>query len=215
VPNPFIGDNTRIIEWLATRPRGKADPSAPLKIFSAVSMDLLDALRAHRPCVSYHPRPVPPEKLRAVLSAARLAPSQYNLQPWRFVVVQDDERKRLLAQASNRGKLIAEAPAVIVAFAVEEDIPITIGGYISAYPLDVAVAVDRLRLAATAEGLGTNWLIEFNEEKVRHVLNVPEGIHPIAVIPIGFPAEGNGGAIPVEDGRKSTDEIVGWDEYPG
>jgi nitroreductase len=178
-------------------------------------MDLLDALRAYRPCVSYHSRPVSPEKLRAVMAAARLAPSHYNMQPWRFVVVQDDERKRLLAQASNRGKLIAEAPAVIVAFAVEEDIPITIGGYISAYPLDVAVAVDRLRLAATGEGLGTNWIIEFNEEKVRKVLNVPEGIHPIGVIPIGFPAEGNGNAAPPEDGRKSPDEIVGWDEYPG
>jgi len=91
-------------------------------------MDVLDAIRSFRPCTQYHPRPVPPEKLKAVLAAARLAPSQQNLQPWRFVVVQDDERKRLLAQASARGKLIAEAPAVIVAFAVEEDIPITIGG---------------------------------------------------------------------------------------
>lgn len=178
-------------------------------------MDLSDALRSHRPCSAYDTRPVPPEKLRSILSAARLAPSQHNMQPWRFVVVQDDERKRLLAQASNRGKLIASAPAVIVAFAVEEDIPVTIGGYISAYPLDVAVAIDRLSLAATGEGLGTNWLIEFNEEKVRRVLNVPEGIHPIAVIPVGYPADGNGGSPTAEDGRKSPDEIVGWDEYPG
>jgi nitroreductase len=177
-------------------------------------MDVIDAIRSYRPCAQYNPRPVPPEKLKAVLAAARLAPSQRNLQPWRFVVVQDDERKRLLAQASNRGKLIAEAPAVIVAFAVEEDIPVTIGGYISAYPLDVAVAVDHLQLAATSEGLGTNWIIEFNEEKVRSVLHVPEGIHPIAVIPIGYPAEGNGGADVAGEGRKSPDEIIAYNEYP-
>jgi nitroreductase len=178
-------------------------------------MDVLEAIRAYKPCLSYQPRPVPPEKLKTILSAARLAPSQHNLQPWRFVIVQDDERKRLLAQASNRGKLIAEAPAVIVAFAVEEDIPVTIGGYISAYPLDVAVAVDHLQLAATAEGLGTNWLIEFNEEKVRAVLRVPEGIHPIAVIPVGFPVESNGSGRAGEDnGRKSPDEIVAYDAYP-
>jgi nitroreductase len=176
-------------------------------------MDLLEAIRGYRPCAQYNPRPVPPEKLKQVLSAARLAPSQHNLQPWRFVVVQDDETKRRLAQASNRGKLIAEAPAAIVAFAVEEDIPVTIGGYISAYPLDVAVAVDHLRLAATAEGLGTNWIIEFNEEKLRDVLHVPEGIHPIGVIPIGFPAETNGGTINSE-GRKSPDEIIAYNEYP-
>jgi nitroreductase len=179
-------------------------------------MDVLDAIRSYRPCAQFQSRPVPPEKLKTVLAAARLAPSQRNLQPWRFVVVRDDERKRLLAQASNRGKLIAEAPAVIVAFAVEEDIPVTIGSYISAYPLDVAVAVDHLQLAATSEGLGTRWLIEFNEEKVRSVLHVPEGIHPIAVIPIGYPADGqNGGGAAADDsGRKSPDEIIAYDEYP-
>ncbi len=177
-------------------------------------MDVFEAIRSYRPCLQFNTRPVPPEKLKGVLAAARLAPSQHNLQPWRFVVVQDDEQKRLLAQASNRGRLIAEAPAVIVAFAIEEDIPVTVGGYISAYPLDVAVAVDHLQLAAVAEGLGTAWLIEFNEEKVRTVLHVPEGIHPIAVIPIGFPAEGNGSAAPNEEGRKSPDEIIAYDEYP-
>jgi len=178
-------------------------------------MDVFDAIRAYRPCYAFQSRPVPPEKLKSVLAAARLAPSQKNLQPWRFVVVQDDERKRLLAQSSPRGKLIAEAPAAIVAFAVEEDIPVTIGGYISAYPLDVAVAVDHLQLAATSEGLGTNWLVEFNEQKVRAVLSVPEGIHPIALIPIGFPAEPNGSSRTGEEGgRKSPDEVIAYDQFP-
>jgi nitroreductase len=178
-------------------------------------MDVLDAIRAFRPCSSFQSRPLPPEKLKSVLAAARLAPSQRNLQPWRFVIVQDDERKRLLAQACPRGRLLGEAPAVIVAFAVEEDIPVTIGGYISAYPLDVAVAIDHLQLAATSEGLGTIWLVEFNEEKVRSVLAVPEGIHPIAVIPIGFPAEANGSAhSEAEDDRKSPDEVVAYDRFP-
>jgi nitroreductase len=178
-------------------------------------MEVLDAIRAYRPCVSFQSRPIPAEKLKSILAAARLAPSQQNLQPWRFVVVQDDERKRLLAQCSPRGKLIAEAPAAIVAFAVEEDIPVTVGGYISAYPLDVAVAVDHLQLAATSEGLGTNWLVEFNEQKVRTVLAVPEGIHPIAVIPIGFPTEPNGSSRPAEEnGRKSPDEVIAYDQFP-
>ena len=176
-------------------------------------MDVLEAIRAYRPCIAFQSRPIPPEVLKSVLAAARLAYSQQNLQPWRFVVVQDDERKRLLAQASSRGKLIAEAPAVIVAFAVEEDIPVTIGGYISAYPLDVAVAIGQLRLAATAEGLGSVWLVDFHEDKVRSVLGVPEGVHPIAVIPMGYPAEPNGGAKGDGEGRKSPDEIIAYNEY--
>ncbi len=177
-------------------------------------MDLLEAIRSYRPCRQYSPRPVPAEKLKAILAAVRLAPSQNNLQPWRFVVVQDDERKRLLAQACTRGRLVAEAPVAIVAFAVEEDIPVTVGGFISAYPLDVAVAVNHLQLAATAEGLGTNWLVDFNEEKVRHVLSVPEGIHPLAILPLGYPAEPNGSAHGDPEGRKSPDEIISYNEYP-
>lgn len=176
-------------------------------------MDVLDAIRSYRPCPEYSPRPLAPETLKKILGAARLAPSYRNLQPWRFVVVQDDERKRLLAQASARGRLIAEAPAVIVALAVEEDMPATIGGYISAYPLDVAVAVSHLQLAATAEGLGTNWIIEFNDEKVRAVLAVPDGVHPLGLLPIGYPAHPNGASAVPADGRKSLDEIIAYNEY--
>ncbi len=177
-------------------------------------MDVLEAIRSYRPCLQYHPKPVSAEKLKSVLSAARLAPSQHNLQPWRFVVVQDDERKRLLAQACVKGKIVAEAPVAIVAFAVEEDIPVTVGGYISAYPLDVAVAIDHLLLAATAEGLAANWLVDFHEDKVRKTLRVPEGIHPIAIIPLGYPAEPNGGSTNYDaEGRKSPDEIIAYDQY--
>jgi nitroreductase len=177
-------------------------------------MEFHETVRAYRPCAHYLQRQIPDDKLRSVLAAARLAPSQNNMQPWRFVVVQDDERKRLLAQACPKGKPVVEAPVCVVALAVEEDIPVTVGGYISAYPLDVAVAIHQLRLAATAEGLGSNWIVDFHEEKVRAVLGVPEGVHPLAVIPLGFPAENNGhngGAVP--EGRKSLNEIVAYNAY--
>jgi nitroreductase len=177
-------------------------------------MDLNEAIRAHRTCHQFSSRQIPAEKLKAVLAAARLAPSQHNLQPWRFVVVQDDERRRMLAQACVKGKPVAEAPISLVAFSVEEDIPVTIGGYISAYPLDVAGAINLLRLAATSEGLGSAWIADFHEEKVRAVLGVPEGIHPLAIIPMGFPSDPNGAAKPTGEGRKSPDEIIAYDNYP-
>jgi nitroreductase len=177
-------------------------------------MDLLEAIRSYRPCRQFLTNPVPAEKIKAILAAARLAPSQGNMQPWRFVVVQDDEVKRKLAQACVRGRLVGEAPAVVVAFSVEEDIPLTIGGYISVYPLDVAVAVSHLVLAATSEGLASNWMVDFHEDKVRAVLHVPEGIHPLAVVPVGYPAEPNGAAKPPGEGRKSPGEIFSFNEYP-
>ncbi len=179
-------------------------------------MDLLDAIRTTRPCRQFLSKPLPAEKVKAVLAAARLAPSQNNYQPWRFVVVQDDELKRMLAQACVKGKPVAEAPVAVVAFAVEEDVPITVGGYISAYPLDVAVAIAYLQIAASAEGLGSAWIVDFHEDKVRTVLKVPEGVHPIAVIPLGYPAPTapNGPGASDAAGRKSPDEIIAYNEYP-
>jgi nitroreductase len=78
--------------------------------------------------------------------------------------------------------------------------------------LDAAVAVHQLRLAAVAEGLATCWIVDFHEEKIRRALQIPEGIHPIAVLPLGFPGEANGSSAP--EGRKSPDEIIAYDRYP-
>ena len=110
---------------------------------------------------------------------------------------------------------VADGVAVTVVVAVTVGVAVGVAVKVAvAVGVDVAVAVDHIQLAAMSEGLGTAWLIEFNEEKVRAVLHVPEGIHPIAVIPIGYPAEPNGSARPPEEGRKSPDEIIAYNEYP-
>jgi nitroreductase len=72
-----------------------------------------------------------------------------------------------------------------------------------------------MQLAATAEGLGTMWIADFHSDKVRAVLGVPEGIHPLAVIPLGYPAEANGnnGKAVASEGRKSLNEIVAYNQY--
>ena len=78
----------------------------------------------------------------------------------------------------------------------------------------MAVAVHQLRLAATAEGLGSAWIVDFHEEKVRTVLGIPEGVHPIAILPLGYPAEANGGnGGSVSEGRKSLNEIIAYNHY--
>ena len=64
---------------------------------------------------SFDGEPIPAEDLKTILKAGLLAPSGYNMQPWRFIVVQAPEQKRRLRGASyNQGK-VEEASAVIVA----------------------------------------------------------------------------------------------------
>jgi nitroreductase len=76
---------------------------------------LSEAIRDRRSTPSFDGEPVPPNDLRMILQAGLDAPSGYNMQPWRFVVVQDPEqRKRLRAACYNQAK-VEEASAVIVA----------------------------------------------------------------------------------------------------
>ena len=76
---------------------------------------LAQAIHDRRATPSFDGTPIPPQDLRQILEAGLHAPSGYNLQPWRFIVVQQPEqRKRLRAASYNQAK-VEEASAVIVA----------------------------------------------------------------------------------------------------
>jgi nitroreductase len=76
---------------------------------------LAQAIRDRRATPSFDGKPIPPSDLRQILDAGLHAPSGYNMQPWRFVVVQQEEQKRRLRAASYNQAKVEEASAVIVA----------------------------------------------------------------------------------------------------
>jgi nitroreductase len=87
----------------------------------APTKPLPQVLLERRATGHFLPDPVPKEYLDAILKLAAQAPSGYNLQPWRFIVVQDeDNRKRLQKAAFNQPK-VAEAPVVVIAVGMKED----------------------------------------------------------------------------------------------
>ena len=73
------------------------------------------AILERRATPSFDARPIPPEDLRQILEAGLTAPSAYNLQPWRFIVVRSPEQKRRLRSACFNQPKVDEASAVIVA----------------------------------------------------------------------------------------------------
>ena len=76
---------------------------------------LAQAIRERRSTPSFTGEPIPPSDLRQILDAGLHAPSGYNMQPWRFIVVQHPEQRRRLRQASYNQAKVEEASAVIVA----------------------------------------------------------------------------------------------------
>jgi nitroreductase len=167
-------------------------------------MDFHELVKTRYSCRSYLPRPVEPEKLLRVLEAVRLAPSGSNRQPWKFVVVHDQEIKTRLARACANQRFIATAPVVVAGCGLMPDRIMSCG--IPGDPVDLAIAMEHLSLAATAEGLATCWIGAFSQDGVREVLGVPETAKVIELMTIGYPADG-----PRQKIRKPLADIIAID----
>ncbi len=154
-------------------------------------MDTLEAIHKRRSVRRYAPEPVPEEHLREILDAAVAAPSAGNIQPWKFYVVREFSVRRGLAEAAYGQRFIEEAPVCIVVVAIPEMSARRYGdrGWNLYCIQDTAAAVQNILLAATSLGYGTCWVGAFNEEDVARVLKLPEGERPVAMVPVGKPAE--------------------------
>jgi len=151
-------------------------------------MDFYDVVRQRLSVRSYKSDPVPEDVLNRILEAGRLAPSACNLQPWKFIVVTDPKIRKALVPACKGQGSISQAPVIICACGVVEQAWKKMGGYWSAETVDITIALEHMILAATAEGLGTCWIGAFLEAEVKKVLAIPEGVKPIALTPLGYPA---------------------------
>ncbi|HYK63674.1 MAG TPA: nitroreductase family protein [Patescibacteria group bacterium] len=73
-----------------------------------------EAIVERRSTPSFDGSPVLDEVLKTILSSGIEAPSSYNLQPWRFIVVRDAQQKRRLREAAMGQSKVEEAGAIIV-----------------------------------------------------------------------------------------------------
>ena len=173
-------------------------------------MDVFEAIKGRRSIRAYMPDPIPNKDLKKILEAAIMAPSAGNLQPWEFVVVRDEKRKKLLARAALGQMFIAEAPVVIVVGANVNRTSWRYGerGEKLYCIQDTAAAIMNLMLAAYALGYGTCWVGAFHDDEVARIVNFPENVRPVAIIPLGRPAE-----KPTAPSRMSLSEVVHLEEY--
>lgn len=169
-------------------------------------MNVYEAIKTRRSVRSYQDKTIQKEVLNRILEAARLAPSGSNRQPWKFVVVTDVKMRKKLAEAANDQSFIGEAAVVIVAVGLYPGRIMSCG--IPGDPVDVAIAIDHITLAAVEEGLGTCWIGAFSQEKVSQVLQIPDSCKVIGLLPLGYPADT---ACPKS--RKSLEEIVCYEKF--
>ena len=168
-------------------------------------MDLYEAIEKRYSVRSYQDRQVEQDKLDRILNAGRIAPSANNKQDWKFVVTRSGERREALSKAADQ-PFIAQAPVIIAAISTNPDRMMHCG--VPAGPVDCAIAIDHMTLAAVAEGLGTCWLGHFDQDACCELLGVPAGAKIIELFTLGYPA-----GSPREKSRKAMEEVVCYESF--
>ena len=144
-------------------------------------MSLIDKVLSRRSIRAYSEEKIPINVLNKILEAGRQAPSAGNRQPWHFIVITDKEIKDKLSWGRVNW-FIKDAPLTIVGCAN------TVTG---TWPvIDTTIALQNMVIAAWAMGVGSCWLGAFKENEVKNLLKIPEGWKVVALITLGYPAEG-------------------------
>jgi nitroreductase len=169
-------------------------------------MQFFEVLRKRRSIRRFTSQPLEEEKLRQILEATNRAPSAGNLQAYKIFVVKDPTLRQALARAAGGLGAIAQAP-VVLAFCAEPERSAAKYGSRGEQLFciqDATIACNYAQLCATALGLASVWIgAGFEMESIREALGLKEDLWPIALLPIGHPAEN-----PTATRRRSLAEIV-------
>ncbi len=162
------------------------------RIYSGEKMETLSVIKSRRSVRRFQKTPFPEELLVKILEAGQAAPSAGNVQPWRFFVVRNREKKLRLADAALGQSWLLNAPVIIAVCADLDRSQRSYGRRGSElYALqDTAAAIQNMLLAVTSLGLAACWIGAFREDLVAPLLGVDgKKMRPVALIPIGYAAE--------------------------
>ena len=152
-------------------------------------MDLSKVLMERRSVRSYKLLPVEMEKVLMAIDLATNAPSAGNLQPWRFIIIEDPNEQEELYRFSYEQPCIINAPLVVAVIADIERCKSQYGERGYDYAIEsVSATIDEFLLALRGLGLGSVWISGFQQSEIDRILHVPKGKKTIAIIPIGYPS---------------------------
>lgn len=148
------------------------------------TQDAMENIFSRKSVRKYLPKPVEKEKLELLLKAGMAAPSGKDTRPWELLVINDRSVLDSMAAALPYAKMLKEAPMAIVVCG-----DTTKSSY---WYLDCAAATQNILLAAEALGLGAVWTATYpypeRMEVVKKYTGIPDEIHSLCVIPVGYPA---------------------------
>ena len=163
-------------------------------------MDAIDALKTRRSVRAYKPDPVPRNVIEDIIDCGRLAATAVNVQPWDFVVITDAAMRRRLADTTDYGKFIADAPVCVAILSKETKY----------YLEDGSAATENILVAARAHGLGSCWVAGDKKayaDKIREMVGAPTGHKLISLVSIGYPAD-----VP-KPSKRGLANVLHWERF--
>ena len=151
-------------------------------------MNVKQTIQARRAYRSLEPVEITEELIRDLAESARLTPSCFNNQPWRFVFAHDPEVLKKLHGAMSRGNDWVQAASMIIAVFSREDLDCRIKGR-NYYLFDTGMATAFIMLRATELGLVAHPIAGYREDQVKEILDIPEDMRVITLVIVGQHSE--------------------------
>ncbi len=149
---------------------------------------MLEKILSRRSIRKFKNTPVSEKDIEDILKAAMAAPSAGNAQPWEFIII---DKRAILDQIPKihpHAQMILQSPMAILVCA-----DITREKYPGRWMLDCSAATQNILLAVHEKGLGAVWVGIYPDEArikgITELLNLPNNIKPVSLIPIGYPDE--------------------------
>ena len=147
-----------------------------------MNREVYNTILARRSIRSFTAQKVSHEDVRTLLEAGMAAPSACNLQPWSFIVVDEEERLKALYECADMGKY--QAPLAIIVCGTNIHIPWKDEGWL----FDIGACAQNIMLECVELGLASVCIGGFDEKRLCEAFRIPEEIHPVCILEIGYPA---------------------------
>ena len=165
-------------------------------------METFDAIKGRRSVRSYKDEKIRVERLKKILTAAIWSPSGSNEQPWKFIVVENDDGIKKIKVFSPG---LFGSPAAIVIVCRDLKRASEISGL-----MDISMASQNMMLTAYDLGIGSCAIRSFGKSAVKRLYDLPDHINPELLIALGYPER-----IPKAPKRREIDEVVEWHRVKG
>lgn len=150
---------------------------------------LFSAIEQRRANRAYDRKKVPEEIIGRIMTAATYAPSCFNNQPWRFVVVKEDKPLKKLHEALSSGNYWMKDAPVIVIVATRPELDCRLNDRRDYAYFDCGLAVENLMLQAFHEGLYAHAIAGYDPLEVKSAFLIPEDFVVITLVAIGYPGD--------------------------